>query len=500
MENKTIHVGSRKRLTPNEIAYLKSDNNYTLIYLANGTKLLSSTTLGKIEDRLSEFPFFRVHRGTLVNLDHVENYIDFETYGQISLMNQETLLVSRRKNKSLKSLNIMKKIALLFLIFLGFFNTQAQQAVTIDPNGTSSIKFNNTISDKISLFENPNGTKFGIGIQPSKLQFYVPSNSENFVFATGSGASYSEKLRIAGNGYIGINTSTPNAPLQFNNSVVNRKIVLYDIKNNDHQYYGFGVNGGILRYQVDIVDADHVFYAAANSTTSNELFRIKGNGNVGLGTSSPSAYGHGGTNRLIDIYNSATSSNSQSQLMLSTGGTAGTLGGVTWASPNLASTDKRVAFIGTQYEATSTAANPKGTLSFHTSNNGTLTERLTIKSTGDVSINGKIENEAFQNLTLQNGWFTYFATPQFYKDKEGRVHLKGSMSSGTGTANTVLFTLPVGYRPLANEELLFQVPNYGLPNLYTAHLKIKSNGEVIILNYNIGNFSLGLDGISFRAE
>lgn len=186
--------------------------------------------------------------------------------------------------------------------------------------------------------------------------------------------------------------------------------------------------------------------------------------------------------------------------MLSTGGTTGTLGGVTWASPNLASADKRVAYIGTQYEATSTAANPKGTLSFHTSNNGTLTERLTIKSTGDVSINGKIENETFQNLTLQNGWFTYFATPQFYKDKEGRVHLKGSMSSGTGTANTVLFTLPVGYRPLANEELLFQVPNYGLPNLYTAHLKIKSNGEVIILNYNIGNFSLGLDGISFRAE
>lgn len=249
----------------------------------------------------------------MVNLEHIKGYKDFDTYGQISLKNEETILVSRRKNKSLKNLNIMKKVALTLFFVQSLISSFAQQAITIDPNGTSSIKFNNTISDKLSFFENPDGSKFGLGIQPSRLQFYVPSNSENFVFATGSGASFSEKLRIAGNGYIGINTNAPNAPLQFNNNILNRKIVLYDVNNNDHQYYGFGVNAGIMRYQVDILSADHVFYAAANSSTSNELFRIKGNGNIGLGTSNPSAYGHGGTNRILDIYNSATSLNSQSQ-------------------------------------------------------------------------------------------------------------------------------------------------------------------------------------------
>jgi hypothetical protein len=89
------------------------------------------------------------------------------------------------------------------------------------------------------------------------------------------------------NGNIGIGNQNPNAPLQFSNSVVNRKIVLYDTNNNDNQYYGFGINGGMLRYQTDALGADHVFFAGANSTTSNELMRIKGTGNVGLGTTNP---------------------------------------------------------------------------------------------------------------------------------------------------------------------------------------------------------------------
>ena len=55
---------------------------------------------------------------------------------------------------------------------------------------------------------------------------------------------------------------------------------MYEVANNDHQYFGFGVNSSTLRYQVDATTTDHVFYAGTSSTVSNELMRIKGNGNV----------------------------------------------------------------------------------------------------------------------------------------------------------------------------------------------------------------------------
>ena len=79
----------------------------------------------------------------------------------------------------------------------------------------------------------------------------------------------------------------PNAPLQLSNEVANRKIVLYQGPSNDHQFYGFGVNNLTLRYQVDTTAADHVFFAGASSSTSAELFRIKGNGNVTVGAVAP---------------------------------------------------------------------------------------------------------------------------------------------------------------------------------------------------------------------
>jgi hypothetical protein len=97
-----------------------------------------------------------------------------------------------------------------------------------------------------------------------------------------------ELLTLRPEGNIGIGTSNPNAPLQFANSHANRKIVLWETTNNDHQYYGLGINGGIMRYQTDNITSDHVFYAGTSSSTSAELMRIRGNGNVGIGKANPS--------------------------------------------------------------------------------------------------------------------------------------------------------------------------------------------------------------------
>lgn len=107
------------------------------------------------------------------------------------------------------------------------------------------------------------------------------------------------------NGNLGIGTTTPNAPLQFANTPLTaRKIVLYEGGNNDNQFFGFGVQPGMLRYQTsNSGNDDHVFMTGVSSTTSTELMRIKGTGNVGIGVSSPNSKLHvqDNANNLISV-------------------------------------------------------------------------------------------------------------------------------------------------------------------------------------------------------
>ena len=97
-------------------------------------------------------------------------------------------------------------------------------------------------------------------------------------------------LTVLTNGFVGIGISPVNTQLQFASTITNRKIVLWDdTLNSDHQYYGFGVNPNILRYQVPATSANHVFYAGTSATTSNELMRVTGGGLVGIGITAPVA-------------------------------------------------------------------------------------------------------------------------------------------------------------------------------------------------------------------
>jgi hypothetical protein len=88
---------------------------------------------------------------------------------------------------------------------------------------------------------------------------------------------------LVASGNLTVGTTTSNAQIQLGNTVVNRKIILWEGANNDHQYYGFGVNSNVLRYQVNATTTRHIFYAGTSSSASTELMRIQGNGNVGIG-------------------------------------------------------------------------------------------------------------------------------------------------------------------------------------------------------------------------
>jgi hypothetical protein len=90
---------------------------------------------------------------------------------------------------------------------------------------------------------------------------------------------------------LGNGTNTP--ILQFKSDAAGRKISLWPPTANDnHVFDGIGLDPQFMRYQIYSTIVDHAFFAGTSSTTSNELMRIKGNGNVGIGTSSPMARLH----------------------------------------------------------------------------------------------------------------------------------------------------------------------------------------------------------------
>lgn len=108
MKHFKIPIGGGKKAFPHDIIYLKANANYSEIYLTNGQQLLVSTTLKKLESRFLDLGFFRTHRSSLINLSFVKSYSSNFEGGIIQLANNETIIVSRRKNKILRKFNLNK--------------------------------------------------------------------------------------------------------------------------------------------------------------------------------------------------------------------------------------------------------------------------------------------------------------------------------------------------------------------------------------------------------
>jgi type II secretory pathway pseudopilin PulG len=97
--------------------------------------------------------------------------------------------------------------------------------------------------------------------------------------------------------------------------------------------------------------------------------------------------------------------------------------------------------------------------------------------------------------SLGGGWVAYgggFATPAYTKGTDNLVTLKGLIRSGSTSSGTVIFTLPVGFRP--SEQLLIVT----FSNNSTGRIDINTNGQIIFRNGS--NAWLSLSGLSFLVE
>jgi DNA-binding LytR/AlgR family response regulator len=95
--NKLISFGSRNILDPKQVNFLKADINYTYIFLNDGSKILSSTSIGVLETRLRSCKFLRPNRSLLINT----NFIKSRNNGELILKNDEIIKVSRRRLKEI---------------------------------------------------------------------------------------------------------------------------------------------------------------------------------------------------------------------------------------------------------------------------------------------------------------------------------------------------------------------------------------------------------------
>jgi hypothetical protein len=133
-------------------------------------------------------------------------------------------------------------------------------------------------------------------------------------------------------------------------------------------------------------------------------------------------------------------------------------------------------------------------------NVGTRTE-------SDLFLSGNIAQDPWVTpalMTFGGITWAYFGAPYnrpgYFRDKNGIVHLKGLVKSGTvstgvtgtGVPKGAIFQLPVGYRPVRREVRAV------ISNNTIGRVNIDTDGYVIALQGTNSFFSL--DGITFRAS
>lgn len=79
-----------------KIRYLEADSNYTILYINNFDKIVSSRSLGEFEKVLDPNIFFRIHKSHIINLNYLKSFTTYQGYF-VLLDDNTRLSISRRR-------------------------------------------------------------------------------------------------------------------------------------------------------------------------------------------------------------------------------------------------------------------------------------------------------------------------------------------------------------------------------------------------------------------
>jgi hypothetical protein len=140
------------------------------------------------------------------------------------------------------------------------------------------LSFSGALGDKISLWTDGSATHYGLGVQSNLLQMFTKTSLDDIAFGFGSSTAFTERMRIKGNGLVGIGNANPYSPLTFA-SDIGAKISLFG---NSSSNYGLGVANGLLRIYSDAAGSD-IGFGYYNGNSFFENMRVTGTGNLGIG-------------------------------------------------------------------------------------------------------------------------------------------------------------------------------------------------------------------------
>ncbi len=131
----------------------------------------------------------------------------------------------------------------------------------------------------IALFDD-GSNRYGLGTAVSQFRLHLSSSVNRFSFLNAPNGT--EILTLLGTGQLGLGINNPGALLSLGSSTADSKLALWD--NGAGASMGLGIGGSQFRLHLNQASDRFSFL---NAKAGAEVFTIKGDGSVGIGTSTP---------------------------------------------------------------------------------------------------------------------------------------------------------------------------------------------------------------------